>query len=137
MCEEDKVFLLFGSIKKKLYKLINGKIKEYNLTVPEALYLIVISKYESLSYKELNSIVDYDKAMTTKVLNSLKDKEFVSNNIKNIVLTEKGCLVTDKVINELNLLKSEILGKVSEREISKFYKKLNQFNQILEGICYN
>ena len=135
MCEEDKVFLLFGSIKKKLYKLINGKIKEYNLTVPEDIYLIVISKYESLSYKELNSIVDYDKAMTTKVLNSLKDKEFVSNNIKNIVLTEKGILVTDKVINELNLLKSEILGKVSEREISKFYKKLNQFNQILEGIC--
>lgn len=135
MCEEDKVFLLFGSIKKKLYKLINGKIKEYNLTVPEAIYLIVISKYESLSYKELTSIVDYDKAMTTKVLNSLKDKEFVSNNIKNIVLTEKGILVTDKVINELNLLKSEILGKVSEREISKFYKKLNQFNQILEGIC--
>ncbi len=135
MCEEDKVFLLFGSIKKKLYKLINGKIKEYNLTVPEAIYLIVISKYESLSYKEITSIVDYDKAMTTKVLNSLKDKEFVSNNIKNIVLTEKGCLVTDKVINELNLLKSEILGKVSEREISKFYKKLNQFNQILEGIC--
>lgn len=135
MCEEDKVFLLFGSIKKKLYKLINGKIKEYNLTVPEAIYLIVISKYESLSYKELTSIVEYDKAMTTKVLNSLKDKEFVSNNIKNIVLTEKGILVTDKVINELNLLKSEILGKVSEREISKFYKKLNQFNEILEGIC--
>ena len=81
------------------------------------------------------SIVEYDKAMTTKVLNSLKDKEFVSNNIKNIVLTEKGILVTDKVINELNLLKSEILGKVSEREISKFYKKLNQFNEILEGIC--
>lgn len=135
MCEEDKVFLLFGSIKKKLYKLINGKIKEYNLTVPEAIYLIVISKYESLSYKELTSIVDYDKAMTTKVLNSLKDKEFVSNNIKNIVLTEKGILVTDKVINELNLLKSEILSNVSEREISKFYKKLNQFNQILEGIC--
>ena len=135
MCEEDKVFLLFGSIKKKLYKLINGKIKEYNLTVPEAIYLIVISKYESLRFKEITSIVDYDKAMTTKVLNSLKDKEFVSNNIKNIVLTEKGILVTDKVINELNLLKSEILGKVSEREISKFYKKLNQFNEILEGIC--
>lgn len=135
MSEEDKVFLLFGSIKKKLYKLINGKIKEYNLTVPEAIYLIVISKYESLSFKELTSIVDCDKAMTTKVLNSLKDKEFVSNNIKNIVLTEKGILVTDKVINELNLLKSEILGKVSERKISKFYKKLNQFNEILEGIC--
>ena len=135
MCEEDKVFLLFGSIKKKLYKLINGKIKEYNLTVPEAIYLIVISKYESLSYKELNSIVDYDKAMTTKVLNSLKDKEFVNNNIKNIVLTEKGYLVTNKVINELNLLKSEILGKVSKREINEFYKKLNQFNEILEGIC--
>ena len=90
MCEEDKVFLLFGSIKKKIYKLINIKIKEYNLTAPEAIYLIVISKYESLSFKEITSIVDYDKAMTTKVLNSLKDKEFVNNNIKNIVLTEKG-----------------------------------------------
>lgn len=37
MCEEDKVFLLFGSIKKKIYKLINIKIKEYNLTAPEAI----------------------------------------------------------------------------------------------------
>lgn len=73
--------------------------------------------------------------MTTKVLNSLKDKEFVNNNIKNIVLTEKGYLVTNKVINELNLLKSEILGKVSKKEINEFYKKLNQFNEILEGIC--
>ena len=135
MCEEDKVFLLFGSIKKKIYKLINIKIKEYNLTAPEVIYLIVISKYESLSFKEITSIVDYDKAMTTKVLNSLKDKEFVNNNIKNIVLTEKGYLVTNKVINELNLLKSEILGKVSKREINEFYKKLNQFNEILEGIC--
>lgn len=135
MCEEDKVFLLFGSIKKKIYKLINIKIKEYNLTASEAIYLIVISKYENLSFKEITSIVDYDKAMTTKVLNSLKDKEFVNNNIKNIVLTEKGYLVTNKVINELNLLKSEILGKVSKREINEFYKKLNQFNEILEGIC--
>lgn len=135
MCEEDKVFLLFGSIKKKIYKLINIKIKEYNLTAPEAIYLIVISKCESLSFKEITSIVDYDKAMTTKVLNSLKDKEFVNNNIKNIVLTEKGYLVTNKVIDELNLLKSEILGKVSKREINEFYKKLNQFNEILEGIC--
>lgn len=95
----------------------------------------MISKYESLSFKKITSIVDYDKAMTTKVLNSLKDKEFVNNNIKNIVLTEKGYLVTNKVINELNLLKSEILGKVSKREINEFYKKLNQFNEILEGIC--
>ena len=95
----------------------------------------MISKYESLSFKEITSIVDYDKAMTTKVLNSLKDKEFVNNNIKNIVLTEKVYLVTNKVINELNLLKSEILGKVSKREINEFYKKLNQFNEILEGIC--
>lgn len=135
MCEEDKVFLLFGSIKKKIYKLINIKIKEYNLTASEAIYLIVISKYESLSFKEITSIVDYDKAMTTKVLNSLKDKEFVNNNIKNIVLTEKGYLLTNKVIDELSLLKSEILGKVSKREINEFYKKLNQFNEILEGIC--
>lgn len=60
--------------------------------------------------------------MTTKVLNSLKDKEFVNNNIKNIVLTEKGYLLTNKVIDELSLLKSEILGKVSKREINEFYK---------------
>lgn len=135
MCEEDKVFLLFGSIKKKIYKLINSKIKEYNLTAAEAIYLIVISKNETLSFKELTNLVECDKAMTTKVLNSLKDKEFVNNNIKNIVLTEKGKAVTNKVIDELNLLKSEILGKVSEKEIGEFYKKLNQFNELLEEIC--
>ena len=28
MCEEDKLFLIFGSIKKKIYKLINSRIKK-------------------------------------------------------------------------------------------------------------
>lgn len=44
MCEEDKLFLIFGSIKKKIYKLINSRIKEYNVNVLKLfIYLLLMN----------------------------------------------------------------------------------------------
>ena len=135
MCDEDKVFLLFGSIKKKLYKIINNEIKKYNISVPEAIYLLVINNNENISFKELTSIVDCDKAMTTKVMNSLKKKELVNNNTKDISLTNKGNILVENVSNDLTILKEKIIKKIKKKELKRIFDNIKEFNMILEEIC--
>lgn len=112
MCEEDKLFLIFGSIKKKIYKLINSRIKEYNVNVTEVIYLLIINEHPLISFKDLTKMADFDKGMTTKVLISLKCKKLVNNSIKGISLTKSGVILSKKLINEFNILKKEILGNV-------------------------
>ena len=132
MCEEDKLFLIFGSIKKKIYKLINSRIKEYNVNVTEVIYLLIINEHPLISFKDLTKMVDFDKGMTTKVLISLKCKKLVNNSIKGISLTKSGVILSKKLINEFNILKKEILGNVDNEVLSSFYNRL-KFNDMLEG----
>ena len=133
MCEEDKLFLIFGSIKKKIYKLINSRIKEYNVNVTEVIYLLIINEHPLISFKDLTKMVDFDKGMTTKVLISLKCKKLVNNSIKGISLTKSGVILSKKLINEFNILKKEILGNVDNEVLSSFYNRLVKFNDMLEG----
>lgn len=135
MCDEDKFFLLFGSIKKKIYKLINSKIKSYNISVPEAIYLIVIKNNPNTSFKEITELIDFDKAMTTKVLNSLKNKDLVNNNIKDITLTKKGLTLSNRINNSLSELKCEVLNKVNKEELKKIFNDIKIFDNLLEEIC--
>jgi DNA-binding MarR family transcriptional regulator len=133
MCEEDKLFLIFGSIKKKIYKLINSRIKEYNVNVTEVIYLLIINEHPLISFKDLTKMADFDKGMTTKVLISLKCKKLVNNSIKGISLTKSGVILSKKIINEFNILKKEILGNVDNEVLSGFYNRLVKFNDMLEG----
>lgn len=135
MCDEDKFFLLFGSIKKKIYKLINSKIKSYNISVPEAIYLMVIKNKPNTSFKEITELIDFDKAMTTKVLNSLKNKDLVNNNIKDITLTKKGLTLSNRINNSLSELKCEVLNKVNKEELKKIFNDIKIFDNLLEEIC--
>lgn len=133
MCEEDKLFLIFGSIKKKIYKLINSRIKEYNVNVTEVIYLLIINEHPLISFKDLTKMADFDKGMTTKVLISLKCKKLVNNSIKGIFLTKSGVILSKKLINEFNILKKEILGNVDNEVLSSFYNRLVKFNDKFEG----
>ena len=133
MCEEDKLFLIFGSIKKKIYKLINSRIKEYNVNVTEVIYLLIINEHPLISFKDLTKMADFDKGMTTKVLISLKCKKLVNNSIKGISLTKSGVILSKKLINEFNILKKEILGNVDNEVLSGFCNRLVKFNDMLEG----
>ena len=135
MCDEDKFFLLFGSIKKKIYKLINSKIKSYNISVPEAIYLMVIKNNPNASFKEITELIDFDKAMTTKVMNSLKNKDLVNNNIKDITLTKKGLNLSKKINESLSELKCEVLNKLNKEQLKKIFEDIKIFDNLLEEIC--
>lgn len=130
---EDNFVILFSSIKKKIYKLLNNKLKDYNLSIIEAIYLIILYDEKSLTFKELTTKADCDKGMTTKVLVKLKMMGYVTYNIKNIEITDKGKITGTKIRNILKELRNNLNKKIGEKELKNIYNELSNFNNILEG----
>ncbi len=130
---EDNFVILFSSIKKKMYKLLNNKLKDYNLSIIEAIYLIILYDEKSLTFKELTTKADCDKGMTTKVLVKLKMMGYVTYNIKNIEITDKGKITGTKIKNILKELRNNLNKKIGEKELKNIYNELSDFNNILEG----
>lgn len=129
---EDNFVILFSSIKKKMYKLLNNKLKDYNLSIIEAIYLIILYDEKSLTFKELTTKADCDKGMTTKVLVKLKMMGYVTYNIKNIEITDKGKITGTKIRNILKELRNNLNKKIGEKELKNIYNELSDFNNILE-----
>lgn len=130
---EDNFVILFSSIKKKMYKLLNNKLKDYNLSIIEAIYLIILYDEKSLTFKELTTKAGCDKGMTTKVLVKLKMMGYVTYNIKNIEITDKGKITGTKIRNILKELRNNLNKKIGEKELKNIYNELSNFNNILEG----
>lgn len=130
---EDNFVILFSSIKKKMYKLLNNKLKDYNLSIIEAIYLIILYDEKSLTFKELTTKADCDKGMTTKVLVKLKMMGYVTYNIKNIEITDKGKITGTKIKNIIKELRNNLNKKIGEKELKNIYNELSNFNNILEG----
>lgn len=130
---KDNFVILFSSIKKKMYKLLNNKLKDYNLSIIEAIYLIILYDEKSLTFKELTIKADCDKGMTTKVLVKLKMMGYVTYNIKNIEITDKGKITGTKIKNILKDLRNNLNKKIGEKELKNIYNELSNFNNILEG----
>ncbi len=135
--DSNNFIVLFASIKKKIYKILNEKIKDYDLSITEAIYLIIISeRCDGISFKELTRCAECDKGMTTRVLNSLKLKNLVSeveNSKYIVVVTASGRILSRKINLLLEEFKNQLLEKVDRRELVNFYNSLSNFNDILEG----
>ena len=130
---ENNFVILFSSIRKKIYKLLNSKLKNYNISIIEALYLIIISDEEYISFKELTRKADCDKGMTTKVLVKLKMMEFVTYDTKNISITNKGLDVSNEIKDILKKIRDRLSNKIGKDKLNNIYEELSEFNNILEG----
>lgn len=131
--KKGEFIILVSSIRKKLYKILNSKLKDYDLSIIEALYLLIINDEENITFKSLTFKADCDKAMTTKVLVKLKVKGLVNYDLKCISITELGhefALNIEKVIDEV---KNNIVKNLGKKELDNIYFELNKLNDILEG----
>lgn len=134
MCKDNNFIILFSSIKKRLYKILNSKLKKYNLSIIETVYLLIIEDNENgISFKDLTIQADCDKGMTTKVIMGLKMKKLVSSDFKVFHVTDAGKELALKIKSILRDFKDDLLNKIGSDELNMFYDKLNMFNNILEG----
>lgn len=134
MCKDNNFIILFSSIKKKLYKILNSKLKEYNLSIIETIYLLIIEDSKNgISFKDLTIQADCDKGMTTRVIMGLKMKKLVSFDYKVFHVTNEGKELVLRIKSVLRDFKDDLLNKIGSDELNMFYDKLNMFNNILEG----
>ena len=122
---------------------LNRKLKELDLTINQANFLVVINTEESLPQLYISQLLNIRGGSVTKALKRLEEKGFVEinqnpeNKSKNIVkITDKGRSVTQKFVKTINEIEAEIFKdytseekeklKIMLRDISKKYFELNQ-----------
>ena len=71
------IFLIYRKIFKNLNEEINIALKPYKITVQHAVYLMALKAKGALTIKDLNVFIDNDKAITTRVIKTLKKHEYV------------------------------------------------------------
>ena len=117
-----KSFYMFARKQWKVVnKKINKKLEEVGLTSQHVAYLIALSTNKNIKVKELNSLVGNDPALTTRVLTTLFNKDFVAKTEENtrkckLYLTKKG----EELIQSLENLFSSLKNDNSLKELLNF-----------------
>lgn len=121
---------------------LNNKLKELDITVNQANFLVVINTEECLPQSYISRLLNIHGGSVTKALKRLESKQLVEikanpkNKSKNIVtITDKGREITRQFISAIDSIENEIFRdysseekknlKIMLRDLSKKYYELN------------
>lgn len=122
---------------------LGSSLKKFNLTASEISFFMILKNYDGMTQEELTTIVDVDKAVTTRVVKSLEEKKFISKiqdqNDKRqnrIYATDELKNLFPKVIEELKIFDKDVLKGINQEEINITYNVLmkikENFDQMLK-----
>ena len=117
------IFLIYRKLFKNLNEEINLKLKPYKITVQHAVYLMALKAQGPLTIKDLNMFVDNDKAITTRVIKTLKKHENIEkigSRIKKykIAITQEGEKVFKVILGVINKFKKTHLKDITQNELT-------------------
>lgn len=117
------IFLIYRKLFKNLNEEINLKLKPYKITVQHAVYLMALKAQGPLTIKDLNMFVDNDKAITTRVIKTLKKHEYIEkigSRIKKykIAITQEGEKVFKVILGVINKFKKTHLKDITQNELT-------------------
>ena len=121
---------------------LNRKLKEMDLTINQANFLVVINTEESLPQSYISQLLNIRGGSVTKALKRLESKGLVEinpnpeNKTKNIVtITDKGKNVAKEFKDNIESIETELFKKFDDeekeklkmmlRDIAKEYNNLN------------
>lgn len=119
-----------------------GKIVEkYHLSIAEEPFFMAIAAYDGSTQEKLTELVGVDKAMTTRVIDSLVKKGFVKKipdtedrRCNRIYQTEKMKEITGSVTNELLSLNQLFTTGIDEDALNLFVKTLSVLEENITAI---
>lgn len=120
-----RIPILINKISKSEKTIMNKDVlKKYNISKIHILYLIALNKFiDGITLKDLSTFLSFDKANTTRAINHLIDISYVEKvyqkNLKlkfKVKLTDKGILVSDKLISEQTKKFEVFFDKLSDKE---------------------
>ena len=125
---------LLSSLRKRLQKDINDSLKSLQITSVHGHYLTALEKTEEdLNLTELSSVLDVDKANTTRVIAELEDRGLVQKKRQTtsdrryiVTLTEEGQDLAQKAGKIISETEENYLSAIGEEERVTFYEALDQ-----------
>ncbi len=133
-----------NKIKNICASFINSKCKDFNLTNNQAIFLKFLSDPSRPSQKEICNIVGCDKAQASRILQELKEKGLILDNVdpndnrkKSYQLTPQGKHIQQHIDQQLSFLMDSILfeGFSFEQKqqffilLDKMIVNLNNYNK--------
>lgn len=105
---------------------LNRKLKEMDLTINQANFLVVINTEECLPQSYISQLLNIRGGSVTKALKRLESKDLVEitpnpeNKSKNIVkITDKGRKASQEFKNTINEIENEIFQDYDSEDIEK------------------
>jgi len=131
MPKTEVLYMTFRKYSKMVYKEINKTLMPYDISSQHGNYLIALSEQDGISIKELNSKVDNDGAITTRVLKKLQQCSLISitkKNAKNstVSLTKQGRQLAKNLLIKIDRTKKKIFSKLSPIELIQLQKMANK-----------
>jgi DNA-binding MarR family transcriptional regulator len=131
-------------------RLTNELLKMYKLPVINQLYefiqgelsvLFALSKLtENVSPKDTLPFLSFSKARLTKILASLKKKEYINlkkssidNRMVNITLTESGRNFVSAKEQNVQQIFEYLINNIGDDVANKFVKILEEINEVMKG----
>lgn len=122
-----KLTVLDNKLKKVQHKLLSKDLSEYNLSSFHLQYLLIFNQFEDeFTLKEITELAETNKSSTTRAVKEMINQGLIkkADNKKlrgyNLVLTEKGKTISNKVAKSLleNHLKMiSVLDNKEEQEL--------------------
>lgn len=127
----NQIYLTLRKNFKKVNNDISKSLEEEGLSTQHATYLMALKENKEMSLAELTSFVDNDFALTSRIIKTLYQKEYVKKSTYDqrtkISLTNKGKDLCKKIMSVLSLTKKKYFNKLSMKEfinLKNIVKKL-------------
>lgn len=116
---------------KNISALLKKEMSEENISHVEAICIRSVAFNDGgISASEICRMCFYDKALISRTLNHLKEREFICINPldehksrgKRYILTKKGRTISDKMSDFVSKLGTELVRDISDEDVEIFFQ---------------
>jgi DNA-binding MarR family transcriptional regulator len=128
-------------VTKKLVYYLNSQLEAFDITAEQWQVLLKLSKQNNINQKILSQLVNKDQPTLTRMLDILERKSLVERHVSKedrrsfcIHLTEKGLILTEKLIPYIEDIFKKILNGVSEKDLNIYLDVLTKIDQNISNL---
>ena len=123
---------------RKIQIYLGGTLAKYELTAAEQPFFLAVQRWEGMTQEELTAVVCVDKAVTTRVVQSLEKKGYFKrvqdqqDRRKNLIYpTETAKKQVAAVRSELHSFDRQLTAGIEEETLEMVYEALLRMEQNL------
>lgn len=138
---EKSIIRMITLLARKNQICLSSILKQYNLNVTELPFYMALKHNEGMTQDELSNLICVDKALTTRAMKSLEQKEMIirktdksDKRIKRVYLTECAKKQWKEIYNALLQYDEVILNCLSEEEQKNLQGYIQSLSEQLENL---